>query len=110
MPVMPNVVIVFCGKSSGSNCFVQNWLARENCDQASLKGISFFIALALRMEGIAEAIPAAARHMDDFFINALLDDFILQVLMNISIWQKLQNGKVRIKILFGKIYQIEFLK
>jgi hypothetical protein len=39
----------------------------------------------LRIEGIAEAIPAAARPMDDFFIKSLLDDFILQVLVKISI-------------------------
>jgi len=39
----------------------------------------------LTNEGIAEAIPTAARPMDDFFINSLLDDFMLQVLAKVSI-------------------------
>jgi hypothetical protein len=89
---MPNVVMVFFGKSRGSNCFVQNWLARENCDRASLNGISFFVVLALRKEGIADAKPAAARLMNDFFIKSLLDGFIFQVL---------------VRFLFGKMYKME---
>jgi hypothetical protein len=75
---MPNALTDLSGKSSGSNFFVQNWLANENCESASWKGSPFRVASPFTMDGHAEAIAAPARVSEDALINLLLEDFIQQ--------------------------------
>ncbi len=74
----------FAGKSRGSSCFVQNWLAKENCDSANLNGNGAAVVLALRKDGNTVAKPAAARLMEDVLIKSLLFDFICKIFVLIA--------------------------